>query len=625
MLANTKRILKRWRREKSQIVVNEQRGVQTELGGKDVRTGHYVRVLMVSGYPPSILAGYLDYLDRMVSKEGAFLRKTIRYAASDIKWNRSMKFKLSRLERSIKSQSLTDPARKAEVAARDTIIALRDSNLTDDRKLVDVFTFLTISAPKLYMLEGAVANVKQWFRNMSGELDDLEREQLEGMKQAGTFTDPYSKSSEFFNKHHYGQVTIDSIAARTYPMTKGSFSDGEGPYFGNRVEDGSFCFVNICNPDDPRAQNITVLGKTGEGKSFFLKGLVVSLLEEGVHVFVFDLDGEWRDLCTAVGGTYIDHTGDDGRYIEPLNVMPAIPELDDECVYFNHNRLKRSMESGLRTFAQLAGKLTRPELHEVGEAIKRVYAAAGIDKRNPETWEGPYPEGTKPTLHKVFLEIEKVKDSNKHALQVYDNVKIYFIGIYSDFFRVEEPISFHDKPLVVYKVGNGEYEGEGGDLLAAQAQLKMSMAFDFVNSNIQKLRFEGERFSAVLVDEGQRQVQNPQLRRAVFDWYTSIRKWNGMMILASNSPSILLDNAQGQGMWENTSVRVYFFMETSAVRLLAGHNAIPVEIQHQISELEGSNQFVLEYHKRYDTLRMEVPQEEAKLYKTRGLKKKKAG
>lgn len=622
MLAYTKKIVKNWEKKRTHMVVNSERGVVDEVSGKDKNTGHFVRVLMVKGYPPLIMAGYLDPLDAMISKKGATLRKTIRYAASEVKWNNSMKYKLKRLERSIAAQSLTDPARKAEVAAMETILALRDSNTNDNRKLVDVFTFLTISAPKLHILDDAVASVKQWFDNLNGVMDDLEFEQPEAMRQTAPLADPQTKSSEFFLKNHYGHVTTDYAAARTYPMTRGSFSDEEGPYFGVRVEDGSFCFIDLCNPDDPRAQNITVLGKTGQGKSFFLKALVVSLLEEGVHAFVFDLDGEWEDLCESVGGVYIDQTGEEGRYFEPLRVMPAIPEIDKECIKFNRRRLKRARDSCVRTFSLLAGKMDKPQLHEVGEAIRRVWKAANIDERDSSTWEGPFPEGTRPTIHKVFKEIENVKDANEHARIVYDNVKVYFIGIYDEFFRTEEETLFHDAPLVVYKVGDGIKDGDDdSDVVAQQAQIKMSMAFDIVNANIQKNRFEGKRFSAVLVDEGQRQTENPQMRRGIFDWYTSIRKWNGMMILASNSPSILLDNPKGISVWQNTNVRVYFFMEHDAVRTLNQHSEMPVEIQHQIKQNEDSNTYILEYHKKYDLLKMVVPPEEAALYKTRGLKK----
>ena len=201
-------------------------------------------------------------------------------------------------------------------------------------------------------------------------------------------------------------------------------------------------------------------------------------------------------------------------------------------------------------------------------------------------------------------------------------IKIYFIGIHDDIFQVEEPLTFDHNmaPLIVYRVGSGEEDDKKKDESAKQAQLKMSMAFEVVNASIHLLKIAGAHFSAVLVDEGQRQLQNPELRSYVFTWYTAIRKQNGMMILAGNSPAIMLDTAQGVSMWENTSVRVYFYMEQSAVRLLASHSDLPNEIQDLISESEDTQRYILEYHKRYDELIMHVPPEEHVLYKTRGLK-----
>ncbi|WP_214607714.1 hypothetical protein, partial [Mycobacterium tuberculosis] len=104
---------------------------------------------------------------------------------------------------------------------------------------------------------------------------------------------------------------------------------------------------------------------------------------------------------------------------------------------------------------------------------------------------------------------------------------------------------------------------------------------------IQLLKIMGTGFSAVLVDEGQRQLKNEELRDYVFDWYTAIRKQNGMMILAGNSPSIMLDTAEGTAMFENTNHRVYFYMEQSALRLLARNVDFPIEMQELISGNEG--------------------------------------
>jgi hypothetical protein len=616
MINYSKRLIRNWQKskeKKNNLIVNS-------LEGKDTNSGHVVRVLMIEDYTPTILAGYLDQLDDIVNRAGATLRKTIRYAPSEIKFNNSMKNKLKRLNKNLEGVSDIDPARQAEIDTRDTILMLRDSSINNNRKLVEVYTFLTISAPKVVQLDAAQTSLEQWFDDMDGKLNDLYREQLEAMRQTSPTFDPDTSSSEFFNKHHYGRVTMDVTAARTYPFTRGSFSDNQGLYFGRRTEDGGWCFINLCDPNDARAQNVTVFGKTGEGKSFFMKALVVSLLEEGVYVFVFDLDGEWRDLCTAVGGAYIDQTSAEGRYFEPLMIMPKIPELDEDCVQYNLNRYQLAMDNGIRTFSLLGENLEREEIFEVGEAIRRVYEEAGIYEDNSDTWDGPY-SGPRPTIHRAFSEIEKeALQENEDANKLYKKIKIYFIGVYKHIFRTEEEFTVHRTPLVVYKVGNGVAAGEGKSERAKQAQIKMSMAFDVVNSNIQMLKFEGVSFSAVVVDEGQRQLVNPELRRSVFDWYTAIRKWNGMMILGSNTPAIMLDNSEGEGMWQNTSVRVYFYMERSAMRALAGSSDVPLEIQDRISQNEGTNQYILEYHKQYDELYMQVPDSEKRLYKTRGLR-----
>lgn len=613
MLTHAKRIIKSWQVEPKHVIVNQ------VINGKDRKTGQLVRVLMIKKYNPQILVGYLDHLDQIVAKHGASLRKTIRYAPSNISFDFRMKNKLQRLNESLKMANEMDPARKEERLARETILALRDGQSNDDRKLLEIQTFLTISAQKKHQLEAAEAALKSWFKQNSGKLDDLLREQLEAIKQVAPVQDNYTENSDVFNKHHYGQVTFDSIAARTYPMTRGSFSESDGVYFGRRTEDGGFCFLNICDPNDPRAQNIVVFGKTGEGKSFFLKALIVSLIDEGIICFVFDLDGEWEELCRAVGGTYFDQTTEEGLYFEPLTIMPKIKEIDNECIKYNKGRYEAAMGSGLRTFSLLAEGLSQEEVYEVGQAITEVFKKAGIDKYDTSTWDNF--EGPRPTIHLAFSELQKLADTEDYAKKVYDRIKVYFIGVYDGMFRKEEKFGFdHKAPLIVFRVGKGKGEGDEKDERAKQAQIKMSMGFDFVNANIHLLRIMGDFFSAVLVDEGQRQLKNPELRRYVFDWYTAIRKQNGMMILAGNSPAIMLDTPEGTGMFENTNHRVYFYMEQSALRTLSSNVDFPIEIQERIAENEGSNRYILEYHKQFDELIMHVPPEEAALYKTRGLK-----
>lgn len=635
-LQSTKRILKYWKKQKFQTLINppteEHKGrLRVAVNGKDGNTGHFVRVLTLKDYPPSILVGYLDRLEEIVNGQGASLRKTIRYAESKVKWNNRLRYKLRRLNRNIHQQQKSDdPARKAEIQAKETIEAIRDSTSQHNSKLVEVTTFLTISAEKKFMLDNAEADLKMWFDKMDGELDNLRREQPEALRQSGIGHDDNNKRSEFFNKRHYGRVLTDEIAAGTYPMTRGSFSDGEGLYFGRRSEDGSFCFLNICDPNNSDAQNMMVFGKTGSGKSFFLKALVVSLLQENVHVFVFDLDGEWKALCEKVGGIYIDQTTGEGNYFEPMVIMPWLPGVDEDIVAHNRKGYENAESMTIRTFSLLMGnKMESEHENEIGNAITEVYQRAGIYENDPLTWHQECDSEVRPTLYKVFDEIKtKAFDDEYHSQQdaffVYQKTKLYFEGVHRRMFQKEEQINFEGAPLVVFKVGEGILESDSGEVKsqkAQQSELKMSMALDIVNAQIARLKVEGAHFSAVLIDEGQRQLQNAKLRDAIFSWYTAIRKLNGMMILASNSPAVILQYSNGVAMYENTDVKVFFYMDDSAVRALATQASITLEVQESILASDKTRMFMLEYNLRYDQLFMDVPEAEAELYKTRGLKK----
>lgn len=616
MLSFTKRIIKKITKAKDHVVVNFLDGM--------TEGGEYTRVFLIKTYPPSVIADYLSELGVKARENGATLRKTVRYAPADIKFNWFMNNKIKRLSRSIGTETITDPVRKEEKEALQTILSLRESQSNHSSKLIDYWTFLTVTSPKKYQLDAVSRAFRDWFDHAEAKLDELYREQLEAMRIVSIISDPYSVGSDFFFKKHYGRVITDSVAARTYPFTTGSLSDRIGIYFGRRTEDGSFCLINLCDPNNPSAQNITVCGKTSEGKSFFMKALVVGLLEEGVYVFVFDVNGEWRATCEAAGGVYIDHTAENGRYFEPLTIMPKLEEVDENCVAYNQLRYHRAVESAIRTMSLLADGMNKGELFEAGKAITATFESAGIYKNRPETWDHR-DENNRATIHKVFAYLDKEKDKEgegaHHIATLVDKLKLYFHedGLYYGMFRTEEEQTFLKNPLVVYKVGQAMGDN-GQDEKAKQAQVKMAMAFDWVNANIQYLKFEGVRFSAVLVDEGQRQLKNPQLRNAVFEWYTSIRHWNGMMILGLNAPDIMLSNPEGKGMWENTSIRAYFYMENSAIRTLASDTDVPLEIQDKIANNQGTYKFILENHGRFDELKMDVPPEEAAKYKTRGLR-----
>ncbi|MFD1904907.1 hypothetical protein ACFSQ7_14070 [Paenibacillus rhizoplanae] len=105
--------------------------------------------------------------------------------------------------------------------------------------------------------------------------------------------------------------------------------------------------------------------------------------------------------------------------------MPAITEIDEECAQYNRSRYKMAEKKRRAHLLAARGEFNPSgNFFEVGEAIRRVYRAAGIEKQQPDTWNAP--TGPKPTIHAVFAEIEEAAHSNADAKSLYDKIKNLF-------------------------------------------------------------------------------------------------------------------------------------------------------------------------------------------------------
>lgn len=133
--------------------------------------------------------------------------------------------------------------------------------------------------------------------------------------------------------------------------------------------------------------NAVVLGRSGSGKSYFLKTEILRSLYRGIEVICIDPEDEYRRLAEAVGGTYIRlgapgvrlnpfdlevHTRPDGRRAAPSDAL---------------NRRKLFLHTVLRV---LLGEPTPAQRAVLDAAITAAYTSVGITD-DPTTWTTPAP------------------------------------------------------------------------------------------------------------------------------------------------------------------------------------------------------------------------------------------
>ena len=88
------------------------------------------------------------------------------------------------------------------------------------------------------------------------------------------------------------------------------------------------------------------MGNSGQGKSYLLKLLLTNIRESGKSIICLDPESEYEEICSALGGCYIDFMS--GEYtINPLEPKAwndgtdaADPDAPDGIVILREGRLE---------------------------------------------------------------------------------------------------------------------------------------------------------------------------------------------------------------------------------------------------------------------------------------------
>lgn len=126
----------------------------------------------------------------------------------------------------------------------------------------------------------------------------------------------------------YERVLPASSAANLYPFNFSGKTDPRGIYIG-RDKFGTNILVDFDRrAEDKTTSNILILGNSGQGKSYLLKLILTNLRESGKQLICLDPESEYEEICSALGGCYIDFLS--GEYtINPLEPKAWNDSTDD--------------------------------------------------------------------------------------------------------------------------------------------------------------------------------------------------------------------------------------------------------------------------------------------------------
>nr|WP_207750009.1 type VI secretion protein [Flavonifractor plautii] len=483
--------------------------------------GTYRCTLALRSYPAS--TEELALLRRLGEKSGVTLHiynRRVSVAEEDkIIHNAENKNKLDRGSTSSMKQAVTAEANLQDVAA--LIASMRKNS----EPLIHCAVFIELSArdpDSLCALRDEVTS--ELIRSKLGA-DRLLLRQREGFLSSN----PAGRNT--FGSQFERVLPAKSVA-NLYPFNYSGKTDPNGFYIG-RDRYGSNIIVDLDRrTDDKTTANVLILGNSGQGKSYLLKLLLCNILESGKSAICLDTEHELVDLCSNLGGCFIDLMS--GQY----RINPLEPKLWDDGsegddpdapAAFRQKTLLSQHISFLKDFFRAYKDFTDQHIDTIELMLGRLYAKWGMDDNTDFQPLSPRDYPVLSDLYDVIEEAYRNYDSEEYPLYPRELLQEVLLGLHSmcrgaesKFFNGHTNIT--SSRFLVFGVKG---------LLQASRNVKNALLFNVLSYLSDKLLTEGN--TAAGLDELYIWLSNLTAIEYIRNSLKRVRKKESSMILASQN------------------------------------------------------------------------------------------
>lgn len=179
----------------------------------------------------------------------------------------------------------------------------------------------------------------------------------------------------------YERVLPASSVANLYPFNFSGKTDPHGIYIG-RDKFGTNILVDFDRrAEDKTTSNILILGNSGQGKSYLLKLILTNIRESGKSIICLDPESEYEEICSALGGCYIDFLS--GEYtinpLEPKAWSDGVEEIDTNIpeAFRKVTRLSQHI-AFLKDFFRAYKDFSDSQIDTIEILLSKLYARFGI-------------------------------------------------------------------------------------------------------------------------------------------------------------------------------------------------------------------------------------------------------
>ncbi len=152
-----------------------------------------------------------------------------------------------------------------------------------------------------------------------------------------------------------------------FPYSSSGYNDGTGYFFGRDLGGGLVILDPWKRGNDRTNTNIVIMGVAGVGKSTAVKHIALSEYMKGTKIIFIDPEREYKELCEALNGDWINAGGGSNGRINPLQIRPTPTDENDE-VYRDEGHGMGDMALYIKN-VEIFFNLYLPSLTDIQRAI----------------------------------------------------------------------------------------------------------------------------------------------------------------------------------------------------------------------------------------------------------------
>jgi conjugal transfer ATP-binding protein TraC len=310
-----------------------------------------------------------------------------------------------------------------------------------------------------------------------------------------------------------------------FPFVSFDLSSNEGILYGINQHNNSLILFDRFTLENA---NEVVFGKSGSGKSYYVKLEVLRYMMLGADVIIIDPENEYKNLAEAVDGAFFNITLASPTHINPFDL--PIPKEDERP----EDVLRSNIINLVGLMRIMLGGLTPEEDAIIDRAISETYAAKDITpETDPHLWASRIP---------LFSDLEAVLESMEGTENILTRLRKYTTGTYGDFFNQPTNITM-DKQLVVFGIRNMEEE-----LKQIAIYIIMRYIWKTVTSTLKK--------RILIIDEAWWMLQTKEGGSFLFGLAKRARKyWLGVTTITQDVNDFM-KSEYGQPIIANSSIQV---------------------------------------------------------------------